>query len=82
MRHPDASIETMSLILDYFYSGSVTVPNTNIVQVSLFADQLLLTALKEKCDVHLLGDVSPSKTHSVYFCIATSSDSAISNEER
>ncbi|KAJ3124375.1 hypothetical protein HK100_011254, partial [Physocladia obscura] len=60
--HPDVQIETLSLALDYIYSGIVDVPESQLMKLAVFADQILLPNLALECLVALIDNSLSPKT--------------------
>ncbi|KAJ3065592.1 hypothetical protein HDU98_011059, partial [Podochytrium sp. JEL0797] len=62
LTHPDVEIETMTVILEFIYTGTATVADSMHSKVALFADQLILPSVKTQCLKHFAANVLTPRT--------------------
>ncbi|KAI8844665.1 hypothetical protein BJ741DRAFT_216335 [Chytriomyces cf. hyalinus JEL632] len=49
LNHPDVDVATVSLVVDYMYTGTAQIPPSLIFSVITFADEILVPGLVTKC---------------------------------
>ncbi|ORY49155.1 hypothetical protein BCR33DRAFT_763572 [Rhizoclosmatium globosum] len=58
LTHPDTDVETLNILLEYIYTGSACVPESQLSSVALFADYISMDDVKLQClaywNMHLL----------------------------
>ncbi|KAI9349118.1 hypothetical protein BDR26DRAFT_853010, partial [Obelidium mucronatum] len=57
LKHPDVQVDVMNCILDYLYTGATTIPQTLLIKVALFSNQILLDGLKDEIGTQLASKI-------------------------
>ncbi|ORY49156.1 hypothetical protein BCR33DRAFT_714199, partial [Rhizoclosmatium globosum] len=65
--HPNTDFETINIVLEFIYTGSVTIPDSCLSRFAVFADFLTLESVSQSClDYWAASLLSPSNAMEFY----------------